>query len=158
MVDTNVPVVANGRSSQASADCTLACIEALERIRGEFRLLLDDRRLILEEYRRNLSPSGQPGPGDAFFKWLWDHQAYGSHCRQVAVTPDAARGFAEFPRDAELKDFDRDDRIFVAVALASGGSPPVFNASDPGWWKHRTALERRGVKVEFLCPELMGDD
>jgi len=157
-MDTNVPVVANGRMSQANHDCVSACIDALLRIRQERRLLLDNGGLILDEYRRNLSPSGQPGPGDAFFKWLWDNQGNADQCRRVDVTPDDNRGFAEFPDDADLSDFDPDDRKFVAVALASEVTPPTLNATDTDWWIHRNALVRNGVRVEFLCPHLMIDE
>ncbi len=33
VVDTNVPVVANGKSAQADPDCVIACIKALTDIR-----------------------------------------------------------------------------------------------------------------------------
>jgi hypothetical protein len=153
-MDTNVPVVANGRTSQASPDCVLACIDALLRIR-ENCLLLDDGGLILDEYRRYLSPSGQPGSGDAFFKWLWNNQGNADQCRRVKITADDDRGFAEFPDDPELERFDKDDRKFVAVALASGNAPPVLNASDTDWWNFREVLSQRGVRVDFICQELM---
>ena len=65
------------------------------------------------------------------------------------------RGFEEFPDSARLSSFDRSDRKFVAVALASGSSPKVLNAADTDWWDHRQALEENGVDVVFLCPELM---
>jgi len=118
---------------------------------------MDYGDLILGEYRRNLNPSGQAGPGDAFFKWLWNNQGNADQCRRVDITPDDDGSFTEFPDDPELKRFDRNDRKFVAVALASGSVPPVLNASDPGWWEHRVALQRHGVRIEFLCPELMKD-
>ena len=155
-MDTNVAVVANGMTEQASPTCISACIDELRQIQqGRLRLLLDDRGKILREYQNNLNFSGQPGPGDAFFKWLWDNQAVESHCRKVAITPQEDRGFEEFPDDPCLASFDMDDRKSVAVALASGSNPPVFNASDPGWWRHREALCKHGVAVVFLCPELM---
>ena len=52
-------------------------------------------------------------------------------------------------------EFDRDDRKFVAVALASGTSPPIVNASDRDWWEHREVLQVHGIEILFLCPELM---
>lgn len=61
----------------------------------------------------------------------------------------------DFPDDEMLAGFDRDDRKFVAVAIASGESPPILNASDTDWHDHRQALSRHGVAVEFVCPELM---
>ncbi len=156
VIDTNVPVVANGKAEQAAAGCEATCIKTLRQIRTDRRLLLDDKGLIIQEYRKRLSPSGQPGPGDAFFKWLWENQANEQHCRFVTVTCHADRGFEEFPEDPSLGSFDLDDRKFVAVVLASGTSPNVLNASDTDWWHHRQALERHGIVVVFLCPELMG--
>lgn len=157
VVDTNVAVVANGKTSQAGIDCISACITELGEIRAHRRVFVDHDGLILEEYRRHLSPSGQPGPGDAFFKWLWDNQGNLRHCKPVEITPLDGNGqsFAEFPDDPALAGFDRDDRKFVATALASGGHPPILNASDTDWWNYRVALSRHGVKVRFLCPELM---
>ena len=111
--------------------------------------------MILDEYRRNLNPSGQPGLGDFFFKWVWERQADERHCRIVDVTPNDERVFDEFPDDPRLSNFDRDDRKFVAVAIASGTAPKILNASDTDWWIHRQELGRHGVEIEFLCPDLM---
>jgi hypothetical protein len=156
-MDTNVAVVANGRTPQAGDHCVGTCIAELLEMREQHRVLLDERGLILEEYRRHLSPSGQPGPGDAFFKWLWNNQANLEHCRQVPITraDDGDRGFEEFPDDPDLARFDREDRKFVAVAVASGEPAPILNASDTDWWNHREALSRHGVEIRFLCPDLM---
>lgn len=157
VMDTNVAVVANGRTAQAGNQCTETCIITLIDLRDHHRVLLDEQGLILDEYRRNLRPSGQPGPGDAFFKWLWDNQGHQDHSRQVSITPikGSSRGFEEFPEDPDLARFDPADRKFVAVAIASAEQPPILNASDTDWWDHRAALSRHGIEVRFLCPELM---
>ena len=157
VMDTNVPIVANGATPQASDDCVLSCIAVLEDIRKNCCLLIDDACLILDEYRRHLSPSGQPGPGDAFFKWLWVNQANASKCRQIAITLDSSRGFVEFPNDPALEGFHNDDRKFVAVSVASNSQPLIMNASDSDWWLYRTALKRCGIRVRFVCPDLMKD-
>ena len=128
VVDTNVPLVANGKADQAGLKCEDACVRKLRLIQAERRTLLDDKWLIIKEYRRNLSHTGQPGVGDAFFKWLWENQANPQHCRIVPVTVHDGRGFEEFPDSARLSSFDRSDRKFVAVALASGSSPELLNA------------------------------
>jgi hypothetical protein len=158
-MDTNVAVVANGHTPQAGMPCVQTCVAALIGLREHHRMLLDDRGLILDEYRRNLAPSGQPGPGDAFFKWLWDNQGNPEHCRQVpvTVTDERRQGFEEFPVDSDLERFDVSDRKFVAVAIASQERPPILNAADTDWWEHREALSRHGVEVRFLCPELMNE-
>jgi hypothetical protein len=156
-MDTNVAVVANGKTPQAGLGCVRLCIEELAEIHARRRMLIDDQRLILEEYRQHLSPGGQPGPGDAFFKWLWDNQRNPRYCEQIAITPtdDNGQSFAEFPDDPLLVDFDHSDRKFVAVALASGECPPICNAADTDWWEFRQSLSRHGIEVRFLCPELM---
>jgi len=155
VVDTNVPLVANGKAEQADLECEVACVRKLIQIQSEQRTLLDDKMLIMGEYRRNLSQSGQPGVGDAFFKWLWENQANEQHCRTVPLTVHADRGFVEFPDDARLSSFDLSDRKFVAVALASGTDPQVLNASDTDWWHDRQTLAEHGIQIVFLCPELM---
>ena len=155
VVDTNVPLVANGKAEQAGWECVAACVRTLRQVQAERRTLLDDKWLIIEEYRRNLSHTGQPGVGDAFFKWLWENQANPQHCRIVPVTVQADREFTEFPDDPRLVSFDLADRKFVAVALASGAGPHVLNATDTDWWHDRQAVEENGVNVVFLCPELM---
>ncbi len=157
VVDTNVAVVANGMTPQAGQECVSTCTDRLRQILdGKYVLLLDDKYLILDEYRNRLSLSGQPGFGDFFIQWLWENQTNERHCRMVTVTPHEDRGFEEFPTDPDLASFDMDDRKFVAVALSSGTSPQVLNASDTDWWHHHEPLRRHGVKVAFLCPELMG--
>ena len=154
IIDTNVLVVANQHHENASIHCVERCMDALEAARSD-RVLLDEGQRILDEYRCHCSHSGQPGVGDAFFKWLWDNQGNTHHCKKVLITPHEERGFEEFPEDADLNGFDRSDRKFVAVAVASNEGPPILNASDTDWWDYREAFEHNGIDLEFLCPELM---
>ena len=155
VMDTNVAMVANGQAEQAGSQCRQDCISALQQIQQGKIILLDAGRLIIVEYLHNLNLSGQPGVGDRFFKWLWQNQANYRHCRVFAITPHPKRGFAEFPDDQALADFDPSDRKFVAVAIASGANPPVWNASDTDWRQYRDALAKHGIAVHFICPELM---
>lgn len=155
VVDTNVAVVANGMTDQANDVCVQRCVDELQNILRQGRLLLDDNWHILQEYQKHLGHRGSARPGDAFIKWVLQHQANDQFVRRVAITPDEERGFEEFPDDPQLAEFDADDRKFVAVAVASGASPAVLNASDRDWWEHREALQRNGVTVSFLCPNLM---
>ena len=155
VLDTNVAVVSNGDAEQAGWDCVANCAAAIRSVIESQRLLVDELGLILDEYMRNLNISGQPGLGDAFFKWIWDNQANERHCRKVKATPNSERGFDEFPDDPSLAKFDMDDRKFVAVAIASGSAPKILNASDTDWRDYRQELGRHGVEIEFLCPELM---
>lgn len=155
VVDTNVPVVANGKSEQADADCVIACINALSDVRTAGIIILDDAMQILHEYMANLSMSGQPGPGDLFMKWVWSVQADRERCEQVRLTPHHLDPdeFEAFPDDIGLAGFDRSDRKFVAAALTSHKNPIVLNAVDSDWAHHYAALVRNGVQVNFLCPQ-----
>lgn len=156
VVDTNVPLTANFKADQADTKCVSNCVRVLRQIlRFEKLALLDKEGEIYSEYLKKLEPSGQPGVGYAFMNWLSRYRYNPDYCRVISITPNCERGFEEFPDDPRLEAFDRDDRKFVAVALASGSSPQVLNASDNDWWDHRQALTENGVDVVFLCPELM---
>lgn len=157
MIDTNVAAVANGDAQQAGPDCVLTCIDSLEDAMRSRLILLDDMMRILDEYRQNLSLSGQPGPGDRFLKWLWANQANPEHCLRVTIIPRGSNGedFQEFPQDPALAGFHRKDRKFVAVALASRRDPSIHNASDTDWWDFKDELARHGLHIKFLCPDLM---
>lgn len=156
IVDTNVPVVANAMTDHVSEDCVLNCITRLKQVLEKEILLLDDGRSILQEYRNYLSPSGQPGLGDIFMKWVWNNQANSKRCKIIPITPlEEKPYFREFPNDEDLDGFDHSDRKFVAVAIASGLNPPIVNATDTDWWHFVDPLRKHGIEVEFLCRELM---
>lgn len=156
VVDTNVPVAANGRSEQVSADCMARCARWLVEIQGKHVLVLDDGWHILTEYQENLRSAGQPGPGDAFFRWVLTNRENRLRCRKVHITcsdVNSDRLFIEFPDDSRLVGFDRSDQKFVAVALARKPHPIVLNATDSDWWNFREALGQHGLQIEFVCPD-----
>ena len=159
IVDTNVPVVANGQSIQASPGCVLACVRRLRGVQANDTLVLDDGWLILREYMANLRSSGQPGLGDAFLKWVLTNQANPRRCEQIHISPIGARPedevYAEFPDDARLSGFDPADRKFVAVASAHPTHPPILNAVDTGWRDYQHVLAVHDIQVQFLCLDAM---
>ena len=151
VVDTNVAVVANGKSQQASAGCVLICTERLQQIMtGEMKLVLDDDWKILGEYMRNLRSHGAD-IGDRFLAWLLTNKD--KQCDFVSITPidDLETDFQEFPTDPALTNFDPDDRKFIAVALTHSEKPPILQAVDSEWWNYRDALHRNGVTIDFIC-------
>lgn len=152
VMDSNVAFVGSGEAEQAEPACVLACVDRMAEIKTDGRLVLDDGNRILREYPK---PTGQLKAGHAFAKWAWTNHRNPERCTLVSIQSDDERGFAEFPDDDDLAGFDPDDRKFVAVAVASGESPRILNASDTDWRDHRHALSRHGVIVEFVCPELM---
>lgn len=153
IVDTNVPIVANEKSDQASPQCVIACVQKLREIQNQHIIVLDNNWLIIQEYKNKLSQTGQPGVGDAFLKWVLINYANPERCQKVQITPTTENSFKEFPDDPALSNFDLSDRKFVAVALAHPEKPPILNAVDSDWKNSETALAAFGVRVEFLCPE-----
>ncbi len=154
IVDTNVAVVANGQSPQASPNCVDTCINRVERIiRGEDKLVLDDMWAILGEYMRNLRSSGEPGAGDRFLLWLLRNKD--TQCDLVSITPvnGSDNAFEEFPDDPALDDFDPADRKFIAVACAHSERPPILQAVDSKWLDFDDAFRENGIIVEFICQE-----
>lgn len=155
VVDTNVAVVANEKSEQASSSCIQNCLLQLKRITGEKdRIVIDNQWIIIREYMANLRSSGEPGIGDEFLKWVLTNHTNPKRCSQVRITPvnGVDENFEEFPSDPDLHRFDRSDRKFVAVALSHPKRPTILQAVDSDWWNARDALKRNGVRIKFLCP------
>lgn len=155
VVDTNVAVVANGHSEQASQECVQNCAKWLYQItNGTRKLVIDDKWQIIGEYKDNLRSTGQPGVGDAFLKWVLTNWRNVERCELVSITPiDHGASFKEFPTDSELINFDPDDRKFIAIALAHRQNPPILQAVDVAWWNFKDILLRNSIKVEFLCED-----
>ncbi len=148
VVDTNVAIAANGRETHADEECQLTCVKRLRSLVAQEVIAIDDRWLVLNEYKKHLSFSGTPGVGDMFFKHVFNHQHQDNYVRRVAVTPseDDRRGFDELP----MNTFDPSDRKFLAVAVAAEAI--VLNATDSGWNEQRPLMDELGVEVRQLCP------
>lgn len=156
VVDTNVATTANGANQGAPPSCVDASAKALHRLMSGGHLFLDDGERIVKEYRKNLHARGQPGPGDAFLKWVLTNEWNPDRVTHVPITPvDRGDGedFSEFPVPADGTRFDPSDRKFLAVAAAHPEHPAVWQAFDSKWWGWREVLGRMGVTVHFLCPK-----
>lgn len=149
VVDTNVPIAANGRQTHADERCQLACVQRLRSLAAGDTVAIDRAGLILNEYKKHLHFSGIPGVGDMFFKHVFNNQSQSKYVRRVAVTPtgDPARGFEELPKNT----FDPSDRKFLAVAVAA--QAVVLNATDSDWGEHGALTSKLGVEVRELCPQ-----
>jgi len=156
VVDTNVPIVANGRpdtsrgSRQPTPGCRLAAIDFLENILRNGRILLDAGGEIQKEYRAYLHGSGQPGVGDRFY--LEVLRSGPNRVERIDLPKRADGSYEDFPADPNLANFDRSDRKFVALGLRA--KAPVAVATDSDWVLAKTALSTHGLTVRFLC----GDD
>jgi len=158
IVDTGVPLTANGISGQ-SLECVQMCVRTLKNIVEKGHIVLDGRWIIVKEYMNKLSPSGQPGIGDSFLKWVLTNMNNPDRCTYVPITPKDSDplDFEEFPSHPGLKSFDRSDRKFVAASFSHGQiygkCPPIFNGGDCKWWGWKEALKDCHIHVEFLCPD-----
>jgi len=152
VVDTNVVIIANRRDG-GSRICANACSQALWKIAKTGRLALDSGLEIFGEYKKYCSFSGQPGVGDAFFKWVHDNLWRSEKVVRVKIKRHKERGYVEFPDLAGLAAFDPSDRKFVAVAARHSEHPPILQAADSKWWGFREALFHAGITVVFLCPD-----
>lgn len=152
VVDTNVPIVANGRADSSrggaipSPECRLAAIKFLEEALSSCKILLDLDGEIQKEYQRYLNPSGAPGVGDRFYLEMLNSLP------RLVIRTDLPRNgidYIDFPGDPELNDFDPSDRKFAAMARRTGAH--VVNATDSDWLHHRDILARHGIDVDFVC-------
>jgi len=154
LVDTGVPLVANGQADQASPACVAACANALLNITRHGGLILDSLGEIFDEYKHKLLKRGQPGPGDEFLLWVITNQWTPGKCERVALTKTSPNPpfYAEYPRDPALSTFDPSDCKFVAVANAHPAKPPILVSVDTDWAAAKQALSAAGIRVEELCP------
>jgi hypothetical protein len=146
VVDTNVGIVANGRDEDGPhhPECIIACVRFLNDITQSGHITIDDRWEIIREYKHDMHSSGQPGPGDAFLKWVLVNNANPDRCDQIDISaitvPD------------QLADFDSADHKFIRTALGCL-DPRIAEATDGLWWKRRADFDSAGITIKFLCPE-----
>ncbi len=157
LVDTNVPKTANlghvpDNIPHELTDCVLACVEAIEHVVKKGGLVIDANGEIFDEYRQQLSMSGQPGIGDHFMKWVHDNQWSLPASDRVAITK-SGETYDQFPSHDGLNNFDNSDRKFVAVANVHPAKPAILQATDSKWWGWKDALVEANITVCFLCPE-----
>ena len=157
LFDTNVPKNANlaiepDDIPDELTACVLACVEVVEHVVKKGGLVVDSGEEIFDEYRNNLSMSGQPGVGDRFMKWVHDNQWNVQKVDRINITK-IGESYDEFPAHAGLTAFDNSDRKFVAVANAHFAKPPILQATDSKWWGWKDALEKVGITVQFLCSD-----
>ena len=149
-IDTNVPVVANGRDDAErpiAHQCRQATIEFLMRfLDNRDCAVVDAAGEIEEEYRRYLRPEGQPGVGDRFYLQLVSNP---SLCERIVLPRRGDGEYTDLPQPVIDSGFDRDDRKFVALARRE--RVPVVNAVDSDWLDARALLSGNGIHVKFLC-------
>ena len=152
-VDTNVPIVANGRSDDSAGNkspsigCRQAAINFLISLLESGKILLDSGGAMQSEYHRHLSPRGQPGVGDRFYQAVLNSAPRRIERVELPLRPDGE--YADVPQSLIDARFDPSDRKFAAMAKRA--RVRVSNATDSDWIDHRTLLADNGIVVEFVC-------
>jgi hypothetical protein len=129
---------------------------------GHQRLAVDTTRFILKEYCKDYEGLRDQSYRRLFSIWIYRHLH--TDCLLVDPQPidNSGTNFRLFPSDSALNGFDRDDRKFVAVAIAAqqtlGDTVPILNAVDRDWCDYRNALQQNGIRVQFVCPHRMPSD
>lgn len=147
VIDTNVPIVANGKDKTIVRECRQAAVELLQRAMKSGTIFLDRAGEIQAEYRRYLSPNGQPGTGDRFY-----FEVIRSRPKiivRVDIEKRADGEFENLPQAIIDAGFDPSDRKFVAVARKAKAT--VYNAVDSDWVEKRAVIETNGIVIVFLC-------
>lgn len=138
VVDTNVARTANGDATHVDLECQKACVDALEAVVECGVVVLDDGRLIIDEYTNGLE-SGT-GMGTAFFKYVCTNMWIEDRVRRVPVDLDT------LPPNTLGK-----DQKFLAAAVS--GCAEVLNATDSDWALNAAVTGGLGVAVVQLCPQ-----
>lgn len=152
VIDTNVPVTANGRSDPGdtrmpSVECRIAAVTFLQNVSNRGRVLLDLAGSIQDEYRRHLNPRGQPGVDDRFYQVVLHSTP---HLVERLDLPQRADGeYQHVPQSLIDAGFDPSDRKFVAMARREG--VPIINATDSDWVNDAATLAAEAIEVRHLC-------
>ncbi|MBV8458579.1 MAG: hypothetical protein JO122_18420 [Acetobacteraceae bacterium] len=147
VVDTNVPIVANGHSGSShektpSVLCRLAAVKFLQNILYSDQVLLDLEGEIQAEY-----PRGQPGVGDRFY--LEVLRSSPDRVLRVDLPRRDDGEYADLPQSPIDVGFDPSDRKFAALANRHGAT--VANATDSDWLDHHGVLMAERRTIHFVC-------
>ena len=147
VIDTNVPIVANGRDETINIECRLRSVRLLQKAISVGTVYLDSDGVIQAEYRKHLSSNGQPGVGDRFYQAVLN--SHPDRIVRVNIPKREDGEYAILPQPIIESGFDPSDRVFVAVAKKAKAS--VYNAVDSDWLEQQTVIEENGVPIVFIC-------
>lgn len=152
VVDTNVPIVANGRPDPKddrppSLACRIGAVTFLQKALASGKVLVDLAGEIQAEYRKYLNASGQPGVGDRFYQEVINSAP--RLIERIELPKGDDDEYTDLPQALIAANFDRSDRKFAA--LGGREQAPVINATDSDWLNHRATLEGNGIRIQFVC-------
>lgn len=148
VIDCNVLIAANRREPTVRLSCAATCAKQLLVTADKDLLLEDTTNLIWEEYKRYCNFSGQPGPGDFFFRWFVRNRWTPQRVQRIDIGANDDEVEARVPEI--LQDFDRADRKWI-VTYIHGAGDALYNALDSDWSESAEAISDAGVNVVELC-------
>lgn len=155
VIDTNVWVVVDKISdikklSKTEIDCIETCRNWLRDFaNSNDKLVIDGvlTRKILNEYRKNI---GQRGRARDLLNQL--ERLPRERLIEIDIKFDSD-GYAIVPPEVAIQ--DKNDRKFIAVALAHEPTPPIVDATDTDWAKEDKKLLEYGLIIHELCPDFI---
>jgi hypothetical protein len=147
IIDTNILIAANGNARHLKLSDTIKCQKFTASLFVDAVISIDDKQEIFTEYFRYANRSGQPGIGDAFAKYLWDHQFDNSKCEIVKIEFHERCVYSVLADKESLLSFDRNDLKFIAVYFGSRNNPVICNACDSDWKEKKALLDEYSVKI-----------
>jgi hypothetical protein len=120
-------------------------------VEGGYPLLVDSGDEIVSEYVGTLRGAATSGLAVKLALRLYRTRHGAASLEKVDIThSDAPAGsYDEVP--TALRDFDRDDQKFIAVAASAGGAPPIVAGLDREWWDRQADFAANGLNVQFPC-------
>jgi hypothetical protein len=153
IIDTNIPIIANNQDSpKPNNGCVKECIETLINLQNRGKIILDYQWEIIREYQNKLTSRKPVRVGDLFLRWVLTNRKNKSKCElhDIPLDPEREGNYLHFPKDPDLETFDRNDRKFVALAVAA--SAPIYTAADSDWNDYSEEFTRNNIKIKDLCP------
>jgi len=148
VVDTNIWVMIDKPLDKLSLEeitCLKACRKWLKDfVKSEQKLVVDLSYKIIGEYRVNIPKGGLAR------QWLNQLETQPREVRLIEVEIELDdKGVAVLPKTLVIA--DKNDRKFVAVALAVDPHPSIVNATDTDWLGVQKGLEEHNIIVINLC-------
>ena len=150
VIDTNVWVMVDKPIGDIQTEAEIVCQEQCLNWLKQFldstdHLVVDTDYGILGEYRANLRRGIALG-------WLNDVERKPRDLRLLEIMIEwDSDGYAMVPPHLAIP--DKDDRKFIAVALAYNPTPPIVNATDTDWTKDKAKLDAGGIVIQEICED-----
>ncbi len=153
IMDTNVAV----KAATPQQDCKeeewemrKMCVDFIRNLvkNPNSKLVLDLGFEIIKEYRNRIPKN--TNEGQIFWRWFDTYIGRISLEDFVKLDKDAEGNYKRFPLEDRTKEFDLNDRKFVALSRTHSEHPPIVEAADGKWLGFKEVFEEYGVHIEFL--------